>query len=622
MKKSIKKINVLFVLTLISINQKLKSDEPLQPLFFPYTLSMTEAQKYNYRDLGDLLSLMPSVRTRQIGLTGQFLPYRFRGISENKMAVLIDGHFVSDAWFHQTDLNLIPVEMVEKIEIYPILNPFGKNGIGCVTNIVTKNMDTKKPYTKFVYRTGNKNFSDLDITFGQVISPKLRILSGVLLKSYGKTLPEGAYKSQKIRSKLIWQPISDWECQYQFLHNISEVDPLYSFPVSRDTFFISNPHHKLIRFDHMFQAKGHLLGINTYLQMDLNGSKHEYREQDWRPLYPYPAFTTNFTIGQNFNLLYFPLSWKLSSENNRIKTPENKRYNQSLYNGLLQMAVPLPENFFSIHQLHAHIASDNLFHTLSSHQLGWIPSAATSLWVAYSENLRNPSLGERYSYPFYPIFPVTNDELYMVSDSTEFTQNDLLKPEISRKAEIGIQWKWGHLIQATCRGFLTWTKDIIRPIQTNHNFQYRNQDKNFNHGIETQLLIDFGYNVSTRLSLTYLKATDQNNSNLYERPNFWGTISIGWKDSYFQNDLHVDLLCNSRFWTDSWGLWNTLSDDVSQMYLDPAFYLDFKISLTFLKLATFSYAIDNLLNTEKAVVAGHTLPGKTSRFGITWQLLD
>jgi outer membrane receptor protein involved in Fe transport len=617
-----KKHFIIFLLLtiLITVGTTI-ADEPLQALFFPYTISIDEAQKYDYGDFGDVLSLVPSIRTREIGLTGQFLPYRFRGIAENKTALLLDGQPIREPWSDQLDLNLIPVEMIERIEIYPAFNPFGESSIGGVTNIVTKDIDTKQPYSSFVYRFGTHKFSDLDISFGQVINPKVRILSGVLIKYFGDPLYSETYKGQKIRSRLVWQPFPNWKFRYDVLHNSSELDLAYSLPIPGDTTLLSDPHHKRIQFTHNMSTSGNLLGAKTHFQIDLNGADYEYRDQDFNPRKQYPVRSEIFSVGQDFKLFLFPISWKFSSEKNWIVTPEDRRFSSTHYHGFSQITIPILNHFISMHQLHGHVCSDQKMCILSDHQISWIPSTNTSFWAAYSETLRDPDLGEKFGVPFHPIFPVTYNDAYTISDSLPFLPNQELKPETGRTVEIGLQWKWKDFARFKCRGFFTRICDIIVPLRADHQYQFINQDKNIHQGFETQLEFYFLDHFSSRVALTYLTATDQNKVNLYERPNFWGNSSLNWEHDYFQNDLHVSLLCAARFWTDSWGLY-TLSENISQIYLDPAFYLDFKISLTFLKQATLSFAVDNILNMESAVVAGYLLPARTNRFGISWHLLD
>lgn len=617
-----RQIKISFLISALMTFRILSADEPLQVLFFPYTISIEEAHKYDYGHFGDVLSLMPSIRTREIGITGQFLPYRFRGISENKTAMLLDGYPIREPWSDQTDLNLIPVEMIERIEIYPALNPFGQSSIGGVVNIVTKDIELKQPYSSFVYRFGTNKFSDLDISFGQVINPKLRMLSGVLMKYFGDPLVSEIYKGQKIRSTLIWQPFPNWDFRYNILHNSSELELAYGFPIPGDTTLLSDPHHKRIQFNHNLSVNGNLLGTKTHFQIDLNGADYEYRNQDFNPHICYPVRDITFLAGQDFKLSIFPISWTISSERSSIVTQEDEKFSSTIYHGFSQITIPILNHFISIHQLCGHISSDKKMRILSAHQVSWIPSTNLSIWASYSKTLRDPDLGEKFGYPFHPIFPVTDDFAHTISDSLSFLPNEDLKQESGQTYEIGLQWKFKNIIQLKCRGFLTRIRDIIIPYQTDHHFQFINRDKNFNQGIETQLEIHFWHHFSSQAAFTYLTATDQNNVNLYERPNFWGSGSLNWDNDYFQNDLHVNLLLGTRYWTDSWGLWDTLLENITQIYLDPALYLDFKISLTFLKQATLSFAIDNILNTERAVVAGYLLPARTNRFGISWYLLN
>ena len=147
----------------------------------------------NYRDLGDMLHLIPGMWNRDLGSTGLISSVRFRGNQSGHTLLLLDGEILTDPWSGQSDFSLIPAEMIERIEIYPTLNPFGIISGSVVINIVSK-QKKGRPYSKFFYRSGSNGYSDLDVALHESISSRIHIASGALIKKYAADITDETYE--------------------------------------------------------------------------------------------------------------------------------------------------------------------------------------------------------------------------------------------------------------------------------------------------------------------------------------------------------------------------------------------------------------------------------------------
>ncbi|WP_155846232.1 TonB-dependent receptor domain-containing protein [Celeribacter ethanolicus] len=94
------------------------------------------------RDLNDLLRLVPGLNLTR-GNDG-ISKVSFRGISSNRTLTLVDGRRISTgksfARHYQGDLNVVPLDAIERIEIVrgPMSTLYGSDAMGGVVNIITK----------------------------------------------------------------------------------------------------------------------------------------------------------------------------------------------------------------------------------------------------------------------------------------------------------------------------------------------------------------------------------------------------------------------------------------------------------------------------------------------------
>lgn len=91
------------------------------------------------KDLGELLSKVPGVHVTRLGGRGAYTVVSIRGSTSAQVAVYLNGILMNTGGEGAVDLSTIPLNAVERIEVYRGSVParFGISGIGGVINIIT-----------------------------------------------------------------------------------------------------------------------------------------------------------------------------------------------------------------------------------------------------------------------------------------------------------------------------------------------------------------------------------------------------------------------------------------------------------------------------------------------------
>ena len=100
----------------------------------------TEDFKGEQKTLSDLLVTVPGVHVREVNGKGQYTTVTVRGSTAAQVGIFIDGVLANLGGDSAVDLSTIPIQNVERIEVYRGYVPsrFGGTFIGGVINIVTK----------------------------------------------------------------------------------------------------------------------------------------------------------------------------------------------------------------------------------------------------------------------------------------------------------------------------------------------------------------------------------------------------------------------------------------------------------------------------------------------------
>ena len=129
----------------------------------------TDALQNASRNLGDALSQLPGMKVRESGGVGSDMQLMLDGFSGRHVKVFIDG-VPQEGAGAAFDLNNIPVNFAERIEVYKGVVPvgFGTDAIGGVINIVT-NKRQRSWFADASYSYGSFNTHKSHLNFGQTL---------------------------------------------------------------------------------------------------------------------------------------------------------------------------------------------------------------------------------------------------------------------------------------------------------------------------------------------------------------------------------------------------------------------------------------------------------------------
>ena len=122
------------------------------------------------RTLGDALSKAPGVKLRESGGVGSDMQLMLDGFSGSHVKVFIDG-LPQEGTGQALDLNNLPVNYAERIEVYKGVVPvgFGTDALGGVINIVTNKHHRRRWFLDASYSYGSFNTHKSYLHFGQTL---------------------------------------------------------------------------------------------------------------------------------------------------------------------------------------------------------------------------------------------------------------------------------------------------------------------------------------------------------------------------------------------------------------------------------------------------------------------
>ncbi|OGU10355.1 MAG: hypothetical protein A2X61_03425 [Ignavibacteria bacterium GWB2_35_12] len=153
------------------------------------TITKSELTKLVAVQVSDVLQFIPGVFIKNYGGMGGFKNLSLRGTTAKQTILMIDGIRINSTQNGMSDLSIIPIDMVNEIEIVRGGNSalFGANAIGGIVNLITRSSDT----VSFI--TGKLNYGSYD-DFHAAINSKFISLKGEIDGSLEYLSSKGNYK--------------------------------------------------------------------------------------------------------------------------------------------------------------------------------------------------------------------------------------------------------------------------------------------------------------------------------------------------------------------------------------------------------------------------------------------
>jgi outer membrane receptor protein involved in Fe transport len=166
-------------------------------------LTQEDLDFLDYRYFGGLLEFFPGVFIREQFMIGGYNQLNIRGTDWRGIAILSNGRLLNDPASGVYNTFHFTTEYADRIELIsgPRAFLFGLNSTGGAINVVTKNYNSNRAYTKINYAETANNYQYSDGTFSQNISRKINLTLGFQHQGWGGRFVNSANDAWNVRIK-------------------------------------------------------------------------------------------------------------------------------------------------------------------------------------------------------------------------------------------------------------------------------------------------------------------------------------------------------------------------------------------------------------------------------------
>ncbi|MBN2090101.1 TonB-dependent receptor [candidate division KSB1 bacterium] len=610
-----------------------------------WIITSESISRTNAQNVGELIDLAPGVEVRDAGGSGGSKKISIRGSQTNQVLVMLDGVPLNDELGGDVDLANIPINMIEKIEIYKggSSHRFGSGAISGAVNIITKksfanNLQLNSGFGSFGSYRVEPNWSGSYKNFGYYFSYNYIENQGNFPYSYtesdGQTIQENRMNAD-ILSRNLFGKLSYLTDHHQFLIQAQRLESFRGIPGKIDgwtPYARNNNFQDIFGAEYLFNKMDFRAELNfRYATNETENSNLYPDDVDRRykryPRYHYQYDVTNYIV--NSNIDFVPTSWFHFNAGYTFR-------NLNFRNENLMPSLPPPIN-------QAEDASHGFFiHNEFNTQLPWQHAQiAFTPAIRYDEMNLNSGDQKRFEHQWSPAagllfsigkiykgyFKSIFSKAFRVPTFADLFYQDVriegkpdLLPEKSENVEFGWGWqisKWGVFsgeittFQNNIQDLIVWrlgSFEVFRPFNTDAEISGQEYLLSFQ---SPHQLIDL------ELSYTQLEPLNKTeNQTTYDkiipyRPldSFKGSLTINFENIYFNLGYRN---VGERFITEA----NTKSLSNYQV-LDSNFAWTTKIG----KIeAIWKFSAYNLTNEKYEIVRDMPLPPREWRVGLNLKL--
>jgi iron complex outermembrane receptor protein len=167
-------------------------------------LTQSNLRWLDYRYLGGILETVPGVYVREQFSEGQHSQLNIRGQDWRSIAITTNGRLMNDPASGVYNVFYFTPEYADRIEIVtgPRAFLYGLNASGGAINLVTKNYNSNRPFTKINYSETAYGYQFSDGTFSQNISRKVNFTFGFQHQGTDGRFPNSADDRWNMRVKV------------------------------------------------------------------------------------------------------------------------------------------------------------------------------------------------------------------------------------------------------------------------------------------------------------------------------------------------------------------------------------------------------------------------------------
>lgn len=260
-------------------------------------LTREDLDFFDYRYFGGLLESFPGVFIREQFMIGGYNQLNIRGADWRGIAVLSNGRPLNEPASGVYNAFHFTTEYADRIELIsgPRAFLFGVNSSGGAINVVTKNYNSNRAYTKINYTETANNYQYSDGTFSQNISRKINLTVGFQHQGWDGRFVNSADDAWNVRIKArynVSQVLNIIFSEY-LTRTQTQLNGGISLEKSGDVFFAfdrilaapvnTESYEKISRHDVDLSLVGTLLGDTTNvstLTLYYSSNLREYRDEE------------------------------------------------------------------------------------------------------------------------------------------------------------------------------------------------------------------------------------------------------------------------------------------------------------------------------------------------------
>lgn len=260
------------------------------------TLTHSALAWIDARSLTDVLATQPGFIIRDQQSIGQYSAPTIRGIDWRSTAVLMNGRTLADPATGYFDPQHTPEGTIENVEVVtgPRAFLYGLNSTGGAVNVVTRNYNSNRAYTRLRYAQSGYEYTTTDGTFSQNVSRRVNITAGFQHQGTDGRFDNSVYDWWDFRGKIRYgvnehlaAVISEnFTSTYTDLNGGVNLDKsYYALDPNQATVVNTDSYEKITRHDVDAALAGSFFDDTTAtstLQIYYSSNLREYRDEENR----------------------------------------------------------------------------------------------------------------------------------------------------------------------------------------------------------------------------------------------------------------------------------------------------------------------------------------------------
>jgi outer membrane cobalamin receptor len=449
------------------------------------------------KTVADVLSDITSLNISDYGALGATKNIRMRGATAAQVLVLVDGRPVNSPRDGEVDLNTIPLETIERIEVVhgPVSSLYGSQAMGGTINIVTKDPPAQKSHTEFT------------TSFGTFRTYAERLLQGGRIGDFGYLMTGGYEGSRGYRDNGEFRA-RDFNAKFNYAFgDKNTVTFSTGFYKSRagtpglvSAIDVDDEQGDLKNFADLTWESNPLHGLRLAAKVYQNYEQLSFMENTPGSLYdiPFDKYThttyargLDMQAGMQFNKYYRALCGFNYVANGNDSTSSGK-YRYIVRAGYFENQIDIIDAL----TINASVRSDDYSN------FGRQTSPSASLRYAFDENNAiRASVSRSFRAP-------TFNDLYW-PDEGWIKGNPKLEPEKGFTREIGFTSRLTPRLTSGITYYCSDFDNLINWVEKNFVWMPENIDSARIKGVECQNTIAVTDNLGCDVAYTFLKAQNE-----------------------------------------------------------------------------------------------------------------